>query len=136
MNKQRERLVELLGKELMDYASWQTEMALAGNYNMPSVEEVIVDKILADGWMRPPVKVGDTVYTLGHRNRKAPVEWKVVGVWFSEDESCNYMYLYWYKDKDNFVSRQVDFSLIGKTVFLTREEAETALKGDVKNEVK
>lgn len=64
----KERLIELIGKELLDYASWDTEMALAGNYTMPSVEEVIADKILKDGWIRPPCKVGQTVWLIKSLN--------------------------------------------------------------------
>ena len=39
----RNSLIELIRKELMDYASWKTEMALQGSYNMPSVEEVVAE---------------------------------------------------------------------------------------------
>ena len=118
-DKQRERLVELISS--VETVEDITVEPIACNR--------LADYLIANGVIVPPVMIGQTVYTLGHRNSKRPVEWKVVGTWFSEVESCNYMYLYWYKDKDNFVSRQVDFSEIGKTVFLTHEEAEKALGG-------
>lgn len=85
--------------------------------------ENIVDHLLRNGVIVSPCNIGDTVYTLGHGNSKQPKKWVVTGVWFSQDASCNYLHLYWYKDKDNFESRQASFSEIGKTVFLTEEEA-------------
>lgn len=41
MKAMRNSLIELIGKELMNYVSWQTEMALAGNYDVPSAEYAI-----------------------------------------------------------------------------------------------
>ena len=130
-DKQRERLVELLMSKSCHYNKCPDVPCNKCEYVAIFEEdaELIADYLLSKGIIVPPVMIGQTVYTLGHRNAKRPVEWKVVGTWFSEDESCNYMYLYWYKDKDNFVSRQVDFSEIGKKVFLSREEAEKALGG-------
>lgn len=140
----RDRLVELIGKELLDYASWNTEMTLAGNYNMPSVEEIIADKILDDGWIRKPCKVGQTVYV----DCKT---WRSAYLW------VNYPHTF-IKDKYYIVADVVaivktrkqtlvklgtyneatftreyeryPISAIGKTVFLTREEAEQALVTD------
>ena len=129
----RDRLIELIGKELLDYSSWQTEMALAGNYDMPSLEEVITDKILADGWFRPPCKVGDEVYYISENPLNLSVQ-------------ANTIYE---ADVVRIVTTHLGTSLViqirneygcteipdindwGKTVFLTKEEAEQALKGGV-----
>ena len=80
------------------------------------------------GGLLPPVNVGDKVYTLGHGNRKKPVECEVVFIGISADDKCSYF---------NFVQNRADgtfyksysmvFGVIGKTVFLTKEEAEKAL---------
>lgn len=141
----RDRLVELIGKELLDYASWNTEMALAGIYNMPSVEEVIADKMLANGVIVPPCKVGQTVYV----DCKT---WRSAYLW------VNYPHTF-IKDKYYIVADVVaivktrkqtlvklgtynkatftreyeryPISAIGKTVFLSPEEAEAKLKEGV-----
>lgn len=90
--------------------------------------ENVADGLIANGVIVPPCKIGDTVYTKGHGNAKHPKEWKVVGFWISADPKCSYMHIYWYKDKDNFATRRVDFDLIGKTVFLSKEDMEQATK--------
>lgn len=122
----RNRLIELIGKELLDYASWSTEMALAGNYNMPSVEEVIADKILADGWMRPPVKIGQELWDI-HYNR--PRKWEVVYLGYNGKEW--FINVWWYKDRHNFKTMQITYPFLGKMWYFTKEEAEQALKGGV-----
>ena len=117
----RDRLIEFIGKELMDYASWQTEMALAGNYDMPSVEEVIADKILKDGWFIPPCKVGDTVWdTEGNT-------WKVFAITIWQD--C--ISLKTANSKHVRKTFAIGKRSIGKTVFFAEEEVEQALKGGV-----
>lgn len=54
MKKQKDRLVELL-KEVYPKTRY---------IPMEECREKIADAILADGWMRPPCKVGDTAYFL------------------------------------------------------------------------
>ena len=77
----------------------------------------------------PPVKVGDTVYkVVADKRVKKPYECKVVGFWFSELEGYNNAHLV------RYVNGVIDFSFsvpigdFGKTVFLSREEAEQALR--------
>ena len=80
-------------------------------YNVPK-ERIIV----------PPCKVGDTVYRLAHNVDKT--EWKVADFWevikieIYEDE------IRIIDDSDNYFSNED----IGKTVFLTKEEAEEKLR--------
>lgn len=125
MNKQKDRLVELIGEELLNYSSWSTEMALQGTYEMPSAEEVIADKLLADGWMRPPCKVGQTVYLLQ----------KYYGTYCFNVVEDNVQMI-------GVTSRGIHIKarnhqdhnkmyMLGKTVFLTKEEAEAKLKEGV-----
>ena len=125
---QRERLIEIIQKSVGGCArNWA---------------EVIADGLLADGWMRPPCNVGDTVY----------VKWKL-------HRNSNYgiypvkVYaLRWDEKKNNFrVCVEGEFKIsayggkythyyrgtfawnnVGKTVFLTRSQAEEVLKSEEK----
>lgn len=109
---ERERLIELL-------LEW-------GNKENDGVRaESIADYLLANGVIVLPCKVGDTVYEICERRRsgkwqKAIVERVVHGIEIGIDKiltarcgTTTYVYL----------------SRLGETVFLTREEAEKALKG-------
>ena len=113
---ERERLIEVLSN--IDYAC-------DNGSNLQDRIEFIADYLLANGVIVPPCKVGDTVYEICERRRsgkwqKAIVERVVQGIEIGIDKiltarcgTTAYVYL----------------SRLGKTVFLTREEAETALKG-------
>ena len=129
-DKQKDRLVELIGEELLNYSSWSTEMALQGTYEMPSAEEVIADKLLADGWMRPPCKVGDTVYYLNRQYhislyKNTIYEAKVVRIVTTSLGTALVIHI-----RDESGCCEVpDIRDWGITVFATKEEAEQALKG-------
>ena len=72
--------------------------------------------------VRLPCKVGDTIYRCGDPIKKI-YEWQIAYVEVYEDETV------FVDDSDNtFVEAD-----IGKTVFLTREEAERALEEVCKN---
>ena len=85
--------------------------------NLLSFEErILVDYLLENGVIVPPCKVGDTVYCLGkNKILTRKVERIVIG-------------------KNGYMSLEFGTTIfesveqIGKTVFLTREEAEKALK--------
>ncbi|MBQ8808640.1 MAG: hypothetical protein IJZ81_04970 [Clostridia bacterium] len=129
-DKQRERLVELLGEELLNYSSWSTEMALQGTYEMPSAEEVLADKLLADGWMRPPCKVGDIVYEALPKCgyiRSLNVVGFHLGKFPDLRGHKRKEYLVCYSD---YSLTHIDIDKFGKTVFLSKEEAEQALVTD------
>mgnify|MGYP003312450136 CR=1 FL=1 len=83
------------------------------------------DHLLKNGVIVPPVKLGQTVYTI-QGQRKHPKEWTVVGIWKSE-EVCNFHMVCYIGGKFE-ASASMDEDLIGKSVFLTREEATEALK--------
>lgn len=112
---QREALTKILTENQSDDTFRASENAVAAT----------VDVLLAYGVTVPPCKVGDTVYEICERRRsgkwqKAIVERVVHGIEIGIDKiltarcgTTAYVYL----------------SRLGKTVFLTREEAETALKG-------
>ena len=75
----------------------------------------------------PPCKVGDTVYTntsmQGWYMRKKDRPYKAKIVFIGVNGVDNFMNVVF--ENDNML--QFNFSQIGKTVFLTREEAEKAL---------
>jgi hypothetical protein len=75
-------------------------------------DEDIADHLLADGVIVPPCKVGDTVYWYNMGGEIAEAKVKMLG--FAVRHSKGFEY-------------DVPFDAFGKTVFLTREDAEKAL---------
>lgn len=109
----------------MNWVSWKAEMSLQGSYNTPSAEEFIADKILADGWFRLPCKVGQKVYRISTRTgtRIKYIQETTISRIAIDNEGI------WIFCTCNPIAKTV----FGKTVFLTREKAEKALrKEDVK----
>ncbi len=89
------------------------------------VLEQKADHILDDGWMRPPVKAGQTVYTIIDCKKHAE-KLVITGVhyyskYLSFGALSRSQKQYYFEDDD-----------IGKTVFTSREDAEKALKGEGK----
>ena len=99
----------------------------------PEYIEAIADKLIAEGVIVPPLWAGQTVYSynlcfgvvlaylidnvyIGSLGKS--------GVYWAFEANCHD------EETDEFLD-ELDFDLdyIGKTVFLTREEAEQALKG-------
>ena len=125
MNREaeRQRLVELVDnfckKEL-------------GTQFYKSVLEKLADHLLDNGIVVPPVKVGQTVFVISRY---------YVGDWEIYQCEVDAITIY---DKNTFISciakdvrfGKLNFGLniseFGKTVFLTREEAEKMLKGEEK----
>lgn len=113
----KERLVELIKDSLNRHIGKSCLLA-----------ENIADDLLANGVIVPPCKVGEMVYKVSfvHKNvTPLKVEgflcnlasWKV---------RCTHLIPSWIgNQKEHFY---ISFSSFGKTVFLTREEAEEKLK--------
>ena len=103
-NEMRRKLIELLLGKSTDTAE---------------DAEYVADHLLADGWIRPPCKIGDTVYRLKKRR----------GIWeilprevVSITHRLDHLHrLVW----EIFTTEQ---DRLGKTVFITKAEAEKALK--------
>lgn len=120
MNDMRERLISLL-----QIKPWADLLCKANI-------ELFADHLLANGVIVLPCKVGDTVYLPTYGKVKAC---GVVFVGLSVATDCCYF---------NFVENHADgtfykthsalFAQIGSRVFLTREEAERALKERVNND--
>lgn len=107
---QKERLVELIKDEI--------DCDKAG-----IIPEWLADYLLAEGVIVPPVKIGQTVYVVSRYYG---------GFWRTHECRIDSLTIY---EKHMFMtlfdSENLDFGIeiseIGKTVFLTREEAEKAL---------
>ena len=133
MNKQKDRLVELL-KETRCERSCDGFKNIEVCNGCTAYERYAesADRILADGWMRPPCKVGEHVWYFDIESREL-VEGKVDGyLWF---RSCGFaLNVIWEKPimgHFSYCRKEMPFSEVGKTVFLSREEAEAKLKEGV-----
>ena len=113
-DKQRERLVELLCESEREYMS----STYTGGYFT-----YISDYLLANGIIVPPCKVGDKVYRISTRSgaRIKYIQETTVSRVAIDTEGT------WIFCTCNPIAKTV----FGKTVFLTREEAEAKLKGGV-----
>lgn len=107
----RDRLIELLEK------ADQTVIGFSINGDV----EVLADELLAEGVIIPPCKVGDIVYTI---NRRHPKKWKVHFIGYNSQGEFK---MHIATEKFTEMLEVWDYA-IGKTVFLTREEAEKALE--------
>lgn len=89
--------------------------------------ENVADYLLANGVIVPPCNVGDMVYKISRNKVK---ECEVVFIGISADEKCSYFnFVENYTDGTFYRSYSMVFDVIGKTVFLTKEEAEEKLRG-------
>lgn len=115
----KDRLLELLHK------------APKGRGRISNYE--LANYLLANGVIVPPCKVGDTVYTnlamrgWYYRDKDRPYSAKVVFIGLNNfEEMGGGLFNVAYEKDGNML--QFRFSDIGKTVFLTKEEAEQKLK--------
>ena len=120
----RDRLIKLL--ENVDRDS---ELLLYSDLCLYDTEiQIIADYLLANGVIVPPCKVGDKVYKIRQNKVK---ECEVVFIGISADERCSHFnFVENYADGTFYKSYSMVFDVIGKSVFLTREDAEKALKGE------
>ena len=74
--------------------------------------------------LKLPCKVGDTVYAIGFNNKPVVYESVVLSILITEKE------IVFNVKVDEFeINSQLKQSMFGKTVFLTKDEAEEKLKG-------
>lgn len=113
---ERERLIELLSKAPFGYTT------LGDRYYKSAIEK-IADHLLENSVIVPPVKVGEIVYKLrGTGFIKYKVDYFDI---FKNSFKIHLIANNW----SDFVFAED----IGETIFLTKEEAEKALKGDATN---
>ena len=117
MNCDRKRLIELID----DFGD---DVALCDVCSRPREDcegctnEQLADYLLENGVIVPPVKVGDTIYMIVEKRAKISREY----------------FHFIKKTKLTFLNLERVLKDWGKTVFLTKEEAEKALKGGATNE--
>ena len=115
---ERERLVEILKDNQGDNTYYITNAATSE----------IVDVLLENGVVVMPCKAGDTVYITPKYNGKP-----YCGVISDKIQMIGITSRGWHiktRDKSNFNKTYI----LGRTAFLTKEEAEQALKGGTANE--
>ena len=119
----KERLVELIHKGLNEW-SHSTNVVL---------EEHLADKILADGWIRPPCKVGDKIFVICNNEVQ---ETSVFSMSMDISKVVSVYYILAYsvdgtqKDKDGYYTSCLNSFRFGFNAFSSREEAEAKLKGN------
>ncbi len=107
MQTDRDRLIKLIGDKITT-----SEFE---NYNSFEYAEHLADHLLINGMIVPPCKVGDTVYRInGSRIEKFKVARFVISS-------------YGIRAEDLYGVQVALIDDFGKTVFLTKEEAEKAL---------
>jgi acetyltransferase-like isoleucine patch superfamily enzyme len=122
--EQRERLIELIEETEDKYI----ECIRNSVEQRIDFGEFFADRLLAEGVIVPPCKVGDTVYIVDGTT-DGIVEGKIINIEFNIYTTPrewitvigNYPFFGKHEEKN-----RIDL-LIGKTVFLSREEAEKAL---------
>lgn len=120
----RDRLIEIL--KTPHKADWLRQRGYdIGQYEEDCVEAMTADLLLASGGIVLPCKVGDTLYVLSQMRDKRILpfisEYEATSITIGKRKCIVY------HEMDGFIKsfKQDDF---GKTVFLTREEAEKVLK--------
>ena len=122
----RDRLIELIDDFIHteDVKRWYSA----------DLDVQLADYLLENGVIVPPCKVGQTVYTnfamqgWYYRAKDRPYSAKIVFMGLNNSEEMGGGLInVLFKKNGNMI--QFNFSDIGKTVFLTKEEAEQALKG-------
>ena len=96
-----------------------------------SFTEYLADYLLENGVIVPPVKVGDTVYALNRANMPQQMVFDTVDLRCTCEQEDYCMCGSLCCDAEHNICQHRfmnDFSDFGKTVFVTREEAERALK--------
>ena len=122
----REKLIEILRK-----TEWDDKLHWLDLYDLVDSADSFADYLLANGVIVPPCKAGDTVYVIN--------DWEVektivssMDIRFKNNQHVILLLAnvadHHIKFKDEYGNMWKSF-VFGKTVFLTREEAEAALKG-------
>lgn len=113
----RDKLIKLIADIQNDFADWCAECAEDGYKSHQPFEEYFADKLLQNGVILPPCKVGQIVWLV----RDGKIEETTVEKIVLKDGGlylkllCNSFY-------------ETTCRSIGKTVFLTKEEALKKLK--------
>ena len=113
----RDRLIELINQK--QEAGWRF---LDSDYTTDVFNFELADYLLANGVIVPPCKVGDTVWFNTYKKNATVCVGIQPHIVDRIDVNCAC-------DTKNLVETSIPSWTFGKTVFLTKEEAERALKG-------
>ena len=116
---------EQLKKILGDFPVWHA--TLNDNW-LPEAVDRLADYLIENGVVVSPVKVGQTIYVLWSVGRKGIgiAEFEVRSINLDTPEDMEIVYRS--KKLNATMCRYANASDIGKTIFLSREEAERALE--------
>lgn len=125
MADMREKLAELIRKA--NTAMWGKTIP-----DRQAESRFIADYLIENGIILPPCKVGDTVYVRNRANKPQAMKFDSVDLRCTceHDDECMCGSLC--NDKGHNICQyrfKNDFSDIGKTVFLTKEEAQKVITG-------
>lgn len=117
-------------KECLHYDVCEARIAADENYSERNYTENNNCSNFKDRnrFVELPCKVGDTVYYLQQQYSN---KWSIIPVTVSEFQIDRWQRIYCVEERQN--TQMFYFDDIGKTVFLTREEAEKALEGHKNN---
>ena len=126
----RDRLTELLNKKY-DHFCDQCGVNKDSHYT-----NNLADYLIENGVIVPPCKAGQTVWRIvkEYNGETRVIEGEVFEITVTHEygQKFEYRFYFWAKGEE-FIRRNYslwcDFKVFGKTVFLTKEEAEEALKG-------
>lgn len=102
---------------------------LIRDYGIKVNSSVLADRIIDDGWIRPTVQMGQTVYSYCEEFCRV-FEYRVANIYLSEETTQYEAFSYIGMELADVID--FDDDDIGKTVFTSREEAEAKLKGEEK----
>ena len=126
-DKQRERLVELLeeaDQKVQEYILENDHMDWIPK--LKELAEVRADHLLANGVIVPPCKVGDVVWYINQDKKIDYAQVACIDCRNTGNHIIIHKYIY---GAEEIIKICVRFEEFGKTVFLTKEEAEKALGG-------
>ena len=122
----RDRLIELISKKQCRNSECVKSCSDCASIAIFDEDvEILADYLLENGVIVPPCKVGDKVYVIEDWVYSKFLEEKEVGA-ISIQGTNDFSKELWEDCRGGLIGAFADF---GKTVFLTREEAEKALKG-------
>lgn len=117
----RERLIELIKEGDKKFADKYAGKVMS---HIDDIYDFLADYLLANGVIVPPVMAGQKVY-LSRSLMNDVIEGEVTGLKTTEFSRYTVVFLI---DDNRYI--EIPFGAYGKTVFLTKEEAEKALYGE------
>ena len=130
----RNKLIELIADARNEYYDYSDELHEKGMSVPESSEEYIADYLLANGVVVPPCKVGQTIYYHFQFRNKSILPFtrkaKVKKIFCNTTKMKFVIEAEKINAKEKGIMTFFDFDDFGKTVFLTKEDAERALRKD------